>query len=216
MPVWGLAGPEGAAWRKFAQIRRQARDGVKGFPFFLKRRNGTHQGAGVSVPGSGKKRSCGSGFDNAAGIHNIHHIADLMDYREVVGDENNGNAKALLLVFDQVEDLLLDRDVQSRGGFIGNEELGLGDEGHGDHDALPHAAGEFVRILVHPAGGVRDAYFFQGGDAFLPSGFFVQSLMQAQRLYQLGAYPEKWIKRGHGVLEDHADAAAADFLEFFL
>ena len=35
---------------------------------------------------------------------------------------------------------------------------GLQAERHGDHDALAHAAGELVRILVEPAPGIGDAH----------------------------------------------------------
>ena len=35
------------------------------------------------------------------------------------------------------------------GGLVGNEQVGLAGERHRDHDALPHAAGELVRIIMH-------------------------------------------------------------------
>ena len=68
-----------------------------------------------------------------------------------------------LEVFDEFEDLGLDGNVQGSGGLVGDEDFGLADEGHGDHHALPHAAGELMQVIVHagprlrmPTGGHLD------------------------------------------------------------
>ena len=50
-----------------------------------------------------------------------------------------------LQLAEQVEDLRLDGDVERRGRLVGDQELGIAGERHGDHDALAHAAGELVR-----------------------------------------------------------------------
>ena len=46
-------------------------------------------------------------------------------------------------VVDQLEDLGLDGHVEGRGRLVGDEQLGPGRRGHGDHHALAHAAGEW-------------------------------------------------------------------------
>lgn len=46
------------------------------------------------------------------------------------------------------EDLGLDGDVEGGCGLVGDQELGAVDEGHGDDEALPLAAGELVRIVA--------------------------------------------------------------------
>ena len=45
----------------------------------------------------------------------------------------------------QLEDLRLDGDVERGGGLVGDQQVGLVGERHGDHDALALAAGELVR-----------------------------------------------------------------------
>ena len=49
---------------------------------------------------------------------------------------------------DQRDDLRLHRDVERGGRLVGDDQLRLGAERERDHDALAHAAGEFVRIGV--------------------------------------------------------------------
>ena len=41
--------------------------------------------------------------------------------------------------FEQGDNLGLDRYVQGRGGFVGNEELGIPAQSHGNDDALLQA-----------------------------------------------------------------------------
>ena len=41
---------------------------------------------------------------------------------------------------------VLHGDVERRGGLVGDQDVGAGDQHHGDHDALAHAAGDLVRI----------------------------------------------------------------------
>ena len=56
-----------------------------------------------------------------------------------------------------VEDLGLDGDVQRGGRLVGEDDVGVVGDRHGDHRALPHAAGELVREGVGAAAGFGDA-----------------------------------------------------------
>jgi len=49
----------------------------------------------------------------------------VLDHREVVGDEQIRQPHALLEVAQQIDDLRLDRDVERRDRFVGDDELGL-------------------------------------------------------------------------------------------
>ena len=48
----------------------------------------------------------------------------------------------------QVQDLCLHHHVQRRGRLVGQQDPGLAGQRHGDRRALPHAAGELVRVAV--------------------------------------------------------------------
>ena len=62
-----------------------------------------------------------------------------------------------LQVADQVEDLRLHGHVERGGRLVGDEQLRVVDQRHRDHRALPHAAGELVRVVVDPPVRLRDA-----------------------------------------------------------
>ena len=128
-------------------------------------------------------------------------------------DENDGHAQFSAHFLHEFEDLRLDGDVQRGGGFVGDEQVGLGDQGHGDHDALAHAAGKLVGIHANAVRGVGDSDFveqIQGAFAGAGTGDF---LVDQKRLDQLVSNAQIRVQGGHGVLEDHGDAASADLVE---
>ena len=57
----------------------------------------------------------------------------------------------------QLEHLRLDRDVERRRRLVGDQQLRVAGQRHGDHHPLAHAAGELVRIGAEAALRVRDA-----------------------------------------------------------
>ena len=73
-----------------------------------------------------------------------------------------------LQLAQQLEDLRLDRDVERGRRLVGDDERGVHHERHRDHDALAHAAGELVRILVRALRGRRDADGLEHLDGALP------------------------------------------------
>ena len=59
---------------------------------------------------------------------------------------------------EQVEDPGLDRHVERGRRLVGDQHLRLAGERDRDHDALPHAAGELVRVGVEPLLRRRDVH----------------------------------------------------------
>src|SRR5919108_1819881 len=68
--------------------------------------------------------------------------------REVVRDEQIGQAELFTQILEQVDDLRLDRYVERRYRLVADNELRLEREGARDADALALAARHFVRITV--------------------------------------------------------------------
>src|SRR3546814_7359998 len=62
----------------------------------------------------------------------------------------------LLQPFQEADDLHFKRGVERSRGLVGDEQVRLGHQGHGNGDALAHAARELVRIGREPRRGVRD------------------------------------------------------------
>ncbi len=65
--------------------------------------------------------------------------------------------KRCLQLLQQLQDLRLDGDVERGGGLVGDQQVGLVGERHGDHHPLALAAGELVRKGVEPLLGLGEA-----------------------------------------------------------
>ena len=86
----------------------------------------------------------------------------------------------------------------------------VGGQGDGDHGALAHAARKLVRIAVDPLFGRGDAHQFQQLHGAAVQLAPIQGGVFAQGLANLLAHRQHRIERADGLLEDHADLAAAD------
>ena len=75
-----------------------------------------------------------------------------------MGDHQEREAALLDEIAQKLENLRLGRDVERRSRLVGDEEARLGEERHGDQDALAHAARQHDRIGSGDALGVRHAH----------------------------------------------------------
>jgi hypothetical protein len=157
----------------------------------------------------GKERLHIRFLDLAAGVHDDHALRGLGNDAQVVRDQDQRRAGLSLQLDDQLEDLRLDRDIQRGGRLIGNQHLGIAREGHGDHRALAHAAGELVRILAGALLRLGDPNLAQHLHRLFPHGRRRKVLVQADRLADLLADAEHRVERGHRLLEDHRQLVAA-------
>ena len=149
-------------------------------------------------------------FDHVAGIHHEHVAAGLGDDSQIVRDQNDGRSQAPLHLVHQLDDLGLNRDVERGGRLVGDQDVGVAGQGHGDHDALPHPSGELMRVLAHPLLGERNAHQPQHVDRLGQGVALIELEVQLYRLADLVADREDRIERGHRVLEDHRDVVAAN------
>ena len=94
-------------------------------------------------------------LDDLAEIHHRDPVADALDHRHVVRDEQVGEPELRLQVQHQVDDLRLDRDVERGDRLVGDDQLRPDGERAGDADALALAAGEFVREAARPCRASR-------------------------------------------------------------
>ena len=90
-----------------------------------------------------------------------HHdtIADLVDDIEIMADEQVAQFISVLQFIQQLQDLSLDRYVQSRDRLVRNDELRPCDHGRGDADSLALSSGQLpgpsLKVLVIQTDGVK-------------------------------------------------------------
>ena len=87
-------------------------------------------------------------LDDLAEIHDGDAVAEVLDRREVVRDEQAREAELVLQVAQQIEDRRLDRDVECRDRLVGDQHARLEDQRAREPDALSLSARQLVREAV--------------------------------------------------------------------
>ena len=152
----------------------------------------------------------GALFDNLAFVHHGHVVGYLGDDAEVVGDEDDADMVPLLERPQQLEDGLLHGDIECGGRLVGNDEVGVADEGHGNHDTLLLPTADFVGIAGEYLFGPREHNLLKQVEHTLACLVAGHPLVGKEHLHDLVATTVDRVEAGHGFLEYHANAATAD------
>ena len=201
---------ERAALRHVDQAGRGARDRqqpVAAVP--VEARHRAQQSPGVGVLGLVEDLLRGAVLDRATGVHHQDVVGELGDHPEVVGDDDDRGVELPLEVADQVEDLRLHRHVERRRGLVGDQQVRVARQRHGDHRALSHAAGVLVRVGVHAAVRLRDADPVEHLDGVGSRLLVRHVVVDLVGLDDLVAHRVVRVHRGQRVLEDHRHPLAA-------
>ncbi len=118
------------------------------------------------------------------------------------------NPSSVPQVHELVENLALSDDIERGGRFVHDQELRLEGECHRDHDPLPHAAGQFVRVAAEPVRGDADhlEQFAGPGASGGPVQFWPVRL---EHIGELDADRHHRVQRVHGALQDHGELVPA-------
>ena len=89
-------------------------------------------------------------LDDLARVHHRHLMCDARHHAKVVRDQQHRQPQIALQLGKQAQDLRLHRDVERGGRLVGDQQLRLAQQRHGDHHALAQPAGQLVRELAQP------------------------------------------------------------------
>jgi hypothetical protein len=110
--------------------------------------------------GLGEIRS-GDGLHHPARIHHQHPVAEPRHQPQVMADEDQPHAATTDLFVEDRKDLQLHGDIQRRGRLIGDQQVRLRHQHHGQHGTLGHAAGKLMRIGAQDPFRVGDPHRLQ-------------------------------------------------------
>ncbi len=128
---------------------------------------------------------------------------------EIVGDQQQAEPEVALELGQQTQDLRLHRDIERGGRLVGDQELRLAHQRHGDHHALAQAARELVRELAEAKARCGDADAAQKVGRAIDGDPLAHLLVAAHHLGHLRADRVGRIEAGHRLLEDHRHGIAA-------
>ena len=114
--------------------------------------------------------------------------------------------KVALQLAQQIENLRLHRDIERRRGFVADDQFRLDCQGSRDRDALPLAAGEFVRIArkrIAAQPNLIDEPLERGA----PRGGIELRAQREQAFLENVEHAHARVERRERVLEDDLDRA---------
>jgi hypothetical protein len=91
-------------------------------------------------------------LDDLAEMHDGNAMVDMLDHREIVRDEEVGEAELALQVSQQIDHLRLHRDVERRHRLVADDKARMQCQRAGNADPLALAAGKFVQVAVQRLG----------------------------------------------------------------
>lgn len=172
-------------------------------------RRAGQQPPGVLVLGIGEDLTGRSGLDHAPLGHDDEMLCPVGGHAEIVGHQQDRGAQFLGEALEMVEDDALHRDVERAGRLVGDDQPRPRGDGDRDQGALPHAAGEFVRVLPGTGGRVRQPGPLQDVDRLRQRGAAGRQTVDAQHLGDLFTDAFDRIEGHRRVLGHQADLRAA-------
>ena len=112
----------------------------------IRNRNGRDQSMGVGVGGPADHLVGGPLLDHFAEVHDRDAVGDLPGHREVMGDEHERHAVALLQPHEQGEDVGSHRHVEHGDRLVSDEYVGAQHYRGRDRDPLPLAPRQLVGV----------------------------------------------------------------------
>ena len=109
------------------------------------RRHRRQQGPGIGMARVREQGHAVRLFDNLAQVHDRDLAAEVLHHSQVMGDEQVGQVEIALQVAQQVDDLCLNGDIESRHRLIAHDQIGLTGQRPRDPDSLTLAARKLVR-----------------------------------------------------------------------
>ena len=127
--------------------------------------------------------------------------------------KSDGEAEPLAQLHQLLEDLPLGDHVQGGGRLVHDHDLRVQRQRHRDHHALPHPAGQLVRIAAEPVGG--DADHAQQFARPAPGGRLGPCcrLVRLEHVGELRVDRDHRVERVHRALEHHGDLRPAELPE---
>ena len=146
-------------------------------------------------------------LNNLAQVHHSDTVGNVTNHRQVMRNEQVGQVELFLQVFEQVDDLRLDRHIERRDRLVADDKRWVDCQGARNADTLALTAGELVRVAVDEV-GIEANDLEQLLHPILALFFGRANVVNFERFADDAADGHARVERGVGILKDHLHAAA--------
>ena len=158
----------------------------------------------------------GAVLHDATAVHHTDVVCHVSDHAEIMGDDDERRPCLALQVTHEFGDLRLDRDIQSRRRLIRDEQARGVDERHGNHDPLPHAPRQLVRIVINPLAGRGDPHVAESVDRTRPRFLGAHLVVHPHGFLELVTDAVEGVQAGERILENHGHHGAPELADLVI
>ncbi|MNN10862.1 hypothetical protein D3C81_1237980 [compost metagenome] len=155
-------------------------------------------------------------LDDFTMAHHAYPLRDAPYQIEVVTDQQQRHAEALLQLDQQLKNLLLHRDVERRGRLVSDQQFRLIRQRHRNHHPLPLTTGKLMRIGFQALQRLANADQFQQLQRPFTGSAALEAFVNLQYFADLLFHRVQRVQRGHRLLENHRNAVAAQAAHLLL
>src|SRR5882724_11362102 len=207
---------EAATVRHLEQRRNHAGNFVEAASGCTLTRDRSKQTLGIGMQGPAEQIRDRGLFDNLPGIHHGDALRMLGHHAQVVGDHDDAHAQTFFEVRNERKHLGLDGHVERGGRLVGDQQPRFAGKCHGDDGALPHPAGQSMRIFLDTATRIGNADQIEQFDRPRQGCHLRSTAMHEDRFRDLPADREHRIERTHRILKDHCQPVATQEAHFIV
>ena len=135
-------------------------------------------------------------------IQNRHTIGNMLDHRQVMGNEKIGQSHLFLQIHKKIDDLCLNRNIKRGDRLIENDELRLHGKRTRDTDSLALSAGKLVHETVRML-AVQSDQLQIFVDHLLALFFILRQMMNIDSLSDDVGNGHTRVKRSIRILKNH-------------
>ena len=117
------------------------------FPW-IRNRNGVEQEPGIGMHRSPVDLFCSACLAQLSKKHDGYPVGKMPHHRKIMTDKQVRQAPGLLELLQKIQDLVLDRNVQSRNRLVTDDQSRIDGQRPGNADPLPLSSGKLVGIAV--------------------------------------------------------------------
>ena len=146
------------------------------------------------------------------GIHDGHTVCGTGHHAQIVGNQNSRRSQLHLNLLQKIQDLRLNGHIQRRGGFIRQQDFGIGCQRNGHDASLAHTAGEIIGIQLVSFMGVLDTHQLHEADDPVVDFLLGQlGFVNQNCLCNLLSDGDGGVQGSHGILKHKGKQLATEF-----
>lgn len=172
------------------------------------------QSRGVGMFRSGEHVCSGANFRDSAGIENEDAIRESGEKERIMSNQNQRETATFANRAEKLQHVALGCGIERCSRFIGDEEGRSARDGLRDQNALALASAQLMRKRAKNASSIVWKYGFEDLERLISERKTIERIVRGNYIADLLSDANHRVQRGRRLLQNQADAGAANIAQF--